>query len=157
MTAPFRLIAWNIRAGGGVRCERISDAILGLGPDAVILSEFRSTPPSQQIADTLGRAGLHHQSTTLPEVPRGRNALLLASREPLRRVPLKDPPRESGRWRIVRLQRSRIVLGGMHVPNQHTGRKPHYHDAVLSIMRRWRGGPAIFAGDTNSGLRSNRR
>ena len=39
----------------------------------------------------------------------------------------------------------------MHVPNQHTGRKPEYHDAVLTLMRRWNRGPAVFAGDTNSG------
>ena len=39
----------------------------------------------------------------------------------------------------------------MHVPNQVSGRKYPFLDAVLTLARRWRNGPAIFIGDTNSG------
>jgi exonuclease III len=39
----------------------------------------------------------------------------------------------------------------MHVPNRVTGRKYPYHQAVLDIARRWRRGPALLTGDTNSG------
>ena len=52
---------------------------------------------------------------------------------------------------MVRLQTNGLAIGAMHIPNQHTGRKPGYHDAVLDLAKRWRGGPAILAGDTNSG------
>lgn len=52
---------------------------------------------------------------------------------------------------MVRLAVPRVAIGGVHVPNQHTGRKPQFHDAVLQLIQRWRGGPAIIAGDTNSG------
>jgi exonuclease III len=41
----------------------------------------------------------------------------------------------------------------MHVPNRVTGRKYEFLDAVLACARRWRRGPAVFVGDTNSGRR----
>ncbi len=148
---PFRLIAWNIRAGGGTRAGEIVKALLSQQPDAIILSEFRSTPASQSIARALASAGLGHQADTLSEVAPKVNALLIAARTPINRVALRSKPREAGRWLMVRLTRPKLVLGGMHIPNQHTGRKPAFHEAVVDLTRRWRGGPAILAGDTNSG------
>lgn len=153
MLGAFRLVAWNIRAGGGMRREQIRDGINDLSADAVILSEFRSTPPSQWLAGELASLGLVHQSSTVDQVGHGVNALLIASRSPLRPARLRQQPREAGRWRAVQLEQPRLLLGGMHVLNQHTGRKPDFHDAVLGLMRRWRNGPAVFAGDTNSGRR----
>jgi exonuclease III len=40
------------------------------------------------------------------------------------------------------------------VPNRVTGLKYPFLDAVLSCARRWRRGPALFVGDTNSGRRT---
>jgi exonuclease III len=45
------------------------------------------------------------------------------------------------------------MLGAMHVPNRVTRRKYPFLDAVLTCARGWRGGPALFVGDTNSGRR----
>jgi len=147
----FRVLAWNIRAGGGRRAAALVPAMLELAPDAIILSEFRGTAPSQQIAHALRSSGFTHQRTTAsPKYPR-RNSLLITTRTPMRRVSLSHAPAEPGRWLLVRLKDPGLTLGGMHIPNQHTGRKPQFHDAITDIMNRWRGGPAIFAGDTNSG------
>ncbi len=41
----------------------------------------------------------------------------------------------------------------MHVPNRAGGRKYPFLDAVLACARRWRRGPALLLGDTNSGRR----
>jgi exonuclease III len=46
-----------------------------------------------------------------------------------------------------------FALGAMHVPNRVSGRKYPFLDAVLEVARRWRRGPALLAGDTNSGRR----
>jgi hypothetical protein len=46
-----------------------------------------------------------------------------------------------------------LVIGAMHVPNRVSGRKYPFLDAVLSCARRWRLGPALLVGDTNSGRR----
>ncbi len=147
----FRLVSWNIRAGGGKRAVEIALALQALKADLVVLSEFRSSAPSQTIAGMLAETGLTSQCTTISEVNRKQNALLIASKTKLTRVPLRRKPEEPGRWLMVREAEYGISIGGMHIPNQHTGRKPAYHDAVVNLARRWRGGPALLVGDTNSG------
>lgn len=151
MIIPFRLVAWNIRAGGGKRAAEIAEAIVHMKPDIVALSEYRSGPPSRSIAARLAEAGLGGQADTLGQVKKNTNALLVAMDTPVRRVGLKAPPTEPGRWLMVRGGQRQIAVGAMHIPNQHTGRKPAYHDSVVDVAQRWRGGPALFVGDTNSG------
>ncbi len=53
---------------------------------------------------------------------------------------------------MVRIDSERpFSLGAMHVPNRVTGRKYPFLAPVLRLALRWRGGPALLAGDTNSG------
>lgn len=151
MPTPFRLVAWNIRAGGGKRAELIARQLAAWRPDAVVLSEYRSGPPSQLIAASLVEAGLGGQLSSTGEVEKNVNALLIASRGDLRRVGLRARPTEPGRWLMGREAARGIAIGAMHIPNQHTGRKPAFHDSVVEVARRWRGGPALMVGDTNSG------
>ena len=61
-------------------------------------------------------------------------------------------PSEPGRWLLARVDAPRpFSLGAMHVPNRVSGRKWPFLDAVLAVAERWRDGPALFVGDTNSG------
>ena len=152
--ARVRIVAWNIRAGGGVRIEAIARQIERWAPDVVALCEFRATPPSAQLARRLAEQGLVHQRTTADPLRPGVNALLVASRWPLRRVRLDGEPVEPGRWLLASIAAPRpFLLGAMHVPNRVTGRKYPFLDAVLGLAQRWRRGPAVFLGDTNSGRR----
>ena len=147
-----RIVSWNIRAGGGRRVEGIADQIARWDADVVVLQEFRATPPSRWLAAALRDGGLRHQRTTATARSWGANRLLVASRWPLRGVGLRAAPEEPGRWLMVRVAAATpFALGAMHIPNRATGRKGGYHDAVLDLARRWRGGPALFAGDTNTG------
>ena len=150
----MRIVAWNIRAGGGLRVAAIARQLERWAPDVVALSEFRATPPSRALADALAAAGLPHQLTTAdPRMP-GVNALLVAARWPLGRVHLGAAPTEPGRWLAAIVQGPLpMVVGAMHVPNRVSGRKDPFLDAVLTCARRWRRGPALFLGDTNSGRR----
>src|SRR5689334_2290776 len=59
-----RLIAWNIRAGGGVRVAAIGRQLQRWAPDVVALSEFRATPPSGLLRRALAESGLAHQLAT---------------------------------------------------------------------------------------------
>jgi exonuclease III len=151
----MRIVAWNIRAGGGRRVDRIARQLWRWAPDVVALSEYRATPPSRALAAALAQRGLAHQLTTAAERAPGRNALLVAARWPLRRVRLAAAPRDPARW-LVTLVESPVplVLGAMHVPNRVTRRKYPFLDAVLACAARWRRGPALFVGDTNSGRRT---
>jgi exonuclease III len=150
----MRIVAWNIRAGGGRRAGGIARQLGRWAPDVVALSEFRATPPSAALAVALARAGLGHQLTTADPRRPARNALLVAARWPLRRLRLGAAPADRARWLAVRVQApAPLVIGALHVPNRVTGRKYPFLDAVLGCARRWRLGPALFVGDTNSGRR----
>lgn len=159
MTAPrargggsVRLVTWNIRAGGGRRVEALAAQLGRWRPDVVALCEFRGTPPSLALARSLADQGLLHQETTAaPGRPRV-NALLVASRWPLRRLPARAAPREPRRWLLTEVAAPRpFALGAMHVPNRATGRKWPFLDGVRRLAAGWRDGPAVLLGDTNSG------
>jgi exonuclease III len=149
----MRLIAWNIRAGGGRRVEQIARQIERWQPDLITLSEFRATPPSQSLARQLADLGLTHQlSAVNPDKP-ATNGLLLASRFPLRQLHLPQAPLEPHRWLLAQVLTAQpFGFGAMHIPNFVTGRKAGYHQAVLALVESWSNGPALLMGDTNSGL-----
>ena len=148
----MRIVAWNIRAGGGRRIEGIADQLRRWRPDVVALSEFRATPPSAWLAEELAAHGLPHQRTTADRHHASVNALLVASRWPLRLGWVRAAPAEPRRWLLTRIAAPQpVALGAMHVPNRVTGRKSDYLASALAVARRWRGGPALLIGDTNSG------
>jgi exodeoxyribonuclease-3 len=150
----MRIVAWNIRAGGGQRASAIARQLRRWAPDVVALSEFRATAPSLVLGDALGRDGLCHQLSTAHPGSPARNSLLVASRWPVRRLRLGAGPSEPGRWLVAAVDAPLpLVLGAMHVPNRVSGRKYPFLDAALGCARRWRLGPALLVGDTNSGRR----
>jgi exonuclease III len=150
----MRVVAWNIRAGGGRRVGAIGRQLERWGADVVGLSEFRITPPGCALMSTLAAMGLRYQVTTAQRQSPSRNALLVAARWPLRRARLRNAPCEPGRWVVVEVAGPMpFVLGVMHVPNRVSGRKYPFLDAVLGCARRWALGPALLIGDTNSGRR----
>ncbi len=148
----MRIVAWNIRAGGGARVDGIHAQIQRWQPDIVCLCEYRATPPSLHLAEALANLGLSHQETTTTGAAPARNGLLLGSRWPIQRLRLRNGPSEPGRWLAVQVHADRpFVLGQMHIPNLATGRKPTFQEAIETLASRWRRGPAIFLGDTNCG------
>lgn len=150
----MRIVAWNIRAGGGLRVARIARQLRHWAPDVVALSEFRATPPSGLLRATLAEAGLRHQLTTADPRRPALNALLLAARWPVTRVRLGAAPAQRARWLLASVAAPLpLVLGALHVPNRVSGLKYPFLDAVLTCARGWRRGPALIVGDTNSGRR----
>jgi exonuclease III len=149
----MRIVFWNIRAGGGTRVECLARQLGRWAPDVVALCEYRATPPSVELARSLAADGLAHQCTTAdPAVPSA-NRLLVAARWPLRRLRSRAEPDEPGRWLLTAVDAPRpLMLGAVHVPNRVTGRKDVFYAGVLGVLRRWRRGPALLLGDTNSGL-----
>jgi exonuclease III len=146
-----RIVAWNIRAGGGVRSGGLADQLVRWRADVVLLSEFRATPPSRALARALAERGLRHQRTTAEDDAPSTNGLLLAARWPLRvRAVAAPDPR---RWLLARVAPpASFWLAGMHVPSHASGRKYPFHETVLRVARGWSHGAAILVGDTNSGL-----
>ena len=148
----MRILAWNIRAGGGRRWEAIATQIARWKPDVAVLSEFRGTAPSQHIAVSLCSEGLVHQRSTADVSQPRRNALLVASRWPLRRLAPRPGPEDPHRWLPVHVAAPRrFAVLATHVPNRVSGTKIEFLEALTRVARRWRGAPAMLIGDTNSG------
>jgi exodeoxyribonuclease III len=147
-----RIVAWNIRAGGGRRGEALAAQLDRWRPDLVALSEFRGTLASATLARVLGELGLPHQLASCDSAAPSANCLLVAARWPLRPIRWRAAPSEPGRWLMAAVASPQpIAIGAMHVPNRVTGRKWDFLDAVLAVAQRWREGPALLVGDTNSG------
>lgn len=151
----MRIVYWNIRAGGGKRAGAVADQLVAWQPDVIGLSEFRGTPASQTLAQRLWDAGWPHQIQTVDPKAPAKNALLLASRYPLRRRRIAGMPGLRVRWLMAKVDAPfPFTAGLMHAPNFTSPElKYPFLEAVLDIVERWRHGPALIGGDTNSGLR----
>lgn len=157
--AALRIVAWNIRAGGGTRVDGIAAQLARWAPDTLVLSEFRGSEPSRRLARMLAELGWAHQRATASNGQpneRRENALLVASRWPLRVVRLRPERSEPRRWLAVRVavpaaRGGPLTLGALHAPNGATGRKLPFLDTLLTLVDSWRGGPALLIGDTNTG------
>lgn len=130
----------------------IAEQLAAWAPDVVSLCEYRATPHSLGLAVALAAQGLVYQEMAIDlRVPR-RNGLLVASRWPLRRVRSRAAPSEPYRWLLVSIDApSPFMLGAMHIPLTTSGHKEAYYRAVEALVRRWRSGPGLLIGDTNSG------
>jgi exodeoxyribonuclease-3 len=155
-----KLLAWNIRHGGGSR--RMPEIVLRLlehAADVVILTEFRRTTGGQ-IAGVLADHGWEHQVSTEP--PAGRNGVLVASRTPLApggqlgasavctTLCTRDALRE--KLAEVELPVLGLTLAAVHIPcdGRGSGREAAFR-AVLSAARRRRDRPYLIMGDLNAG------
>jgi len=148
----MKIVSWNIRAGGGKRAVGIVDQLLAWQPDIIALSEFRATEASVWIAQQLHSHGYIYQRTTADPKEAAVNALLVASRWPVRKVNLKHAPANKRRWLQVNVYAQQTIgLMAMHIPNRSTGRKYPFMDSVTDVVRQWRGKPSVLLGDTNSG------
>ncbi len=148
----MKIVAWNIRAGGGKRQVGIFDQLCAWAPDVIALSEFRGTPASQTLAAQLADAGWVYQKQSIDPEKRATNALLTASKYPLTTLDIAGAPEQPRRWLATQIHSpSPLIYVNMHIPNYNTGFKYPYHQCVLNIMKHWSLGPAVFAGDTNSG------
>ena len=148
----MRLVSWNIRAGGGKRAKGIVKQIQDWQADIVALSEFRGTGASLWIAAELKKLGFCFQRTSIDPSNPAVNALLLASRWPLRAVNLKNAPDNPRRWLHANVAAPvPIAIIAIHIPNRSTGLKYPFLDATTNTVKNWRGPPAIIMGDTNSG------
>ena len=151
---PFamKILIWNIMHGGGRRAAKIVERIGRGSPDIVILTEFRGTPPSREIASRIEELRLPHQLSTASKSQPAKNALLLASRWPLKHIHWKRPPQPEERRVLAHVRApTPIAIAAVHVLNRISGKKYPFLDAIRDLVLRWRGSGALIAGDFNTG------
>lgn len=143
-----KLLAWNIRHGGGSRqMAPIALAIVEHAPDALVLTEFRRSTGGQ-IRAILADHGWVHQACTDP--PPGRNGVLIASRLPLE----ASGGARTEKHLEVLIRGLGLRLLGVHIPCDGAGNGPARAEAWRSVLRSARasrGGAAAVMGDFNTG------
>jgi exonuclease III len=76
----MRLLAWNIRQGGGARLPRIAAALEYHKADILVLSEYRGGPSGARLLAALNALGYRYATALAP--PPGRCGVLIAARHP---------------------------------------------------------------------------
>ena len=141
-----KLITWNIRQGGGRRAAAIMDQLAQRGADAVALTEFREGKTGDVIRKGLTRLGLEHQAA--PEVPRGTNSVIFASREPFDILPTDGLPPED-RHRCVHTRWCGMSVAALYFPQGNA--KAGLFEFILSWPRAQLSEQSLLIGDFNTG------
>src|SRR5258706_6818903 len=108
----MRLLAWNIRQGGGARLPAIAAALATHDADVLVISEYRGGESGERLRHALALLGYRYASTPMP--PPGRNGVLIAARRPLVELPafataLPEP------YRLVAVEIDALRLCGVYM------------------------------------------
>jgi exonuclease III len=149
----MRIVAWNVRqGGGGARAAPIAAVLAALAPDVVALSEYRPGP-SAPLVSALRAAGLEHVAATEPR--RSANGVAVLAREPFHLHPspawLTELQRE--RWLELDPAGGGFTLANLYVPPIRSGfDKPGFWQAVLDAAEQSVHDAFAIVGDLNTGL-----
>ena len=141
----MRLIAWNIRQGGGSRLPRIADALNRHDADVVVPSEYRGGPSAPRLCAALHAFGYRHATTLVP--PPSRNGVLVAAGRPLLGhggvdMGLPEP------YRMVSVDFATFRLFGIYMPNLLA--KIPYWEALIATLSSQRTNRVLAIGDFNT-------
>ena len=143
----MRLLAWNIRQGGGQRVPAILTEVSKHGPDILVLTEARGTAPTMKL-----RAGLESQGYTHQHVPTGpttANSVLVAAKSRLR--PHATSLTGGRGQRVACCAVGTLNVIGAYFPSV----PPHilrFYNSIAPLTRKWSSRPTVLVGDLNSGL-----
>jgi exodeoxyribonuclease III len=141
----MRLLAWNIRQGGGARLAAIAEALARHEADVLVLSEYRGGDSALRLRETLERQGYAHFSTPLP--PPGRVGVVVAARRRFRAHGVLDEALPEP-YRLVHAELGKLSLCAVYMPNLMA--KVPYWEAVIASMVARADGHALAIGDFNT-------
>jgi exonuclease III len=141
----MRLLAWNIRQGGGSRLARIADALARHKADILVLSEYRGGESAARLLAALVTLGYRYATTLAP--PPNRNGVLVAARCAFREHGaisngLPEP------YRMVSVEFGSFQLVGIYMPNLLA--KVPYWQALITALLGETGEHALAMGDFNT-------
>lgn len=141
----LRLLAWNIRQGGGTRLGAIIAAATRHDPDLFVISEYRGGDSATRLRAALAASGYRYTTAITP--PPGRNGVLVAARRRFREHGalgngLPEP------YRIVSVEFAGVLLFGVYMPNLR--QKVPYWKALIAALTARADAPALAIGDFNT-------
>src|SRR5215469_14513921 len=140
----MRLVAWNIRQGGGSRLPRIAEALRRHDAEILVLSEYRGGASAMRLLAALDALGYRYATTLAP--PPGRPGVLIAARGPFEEHGPVDGLAEPCRLVSVAFGSFRLV--GVYMPNLLA--KIPYWEALITTLCTGCAGPALAIGDFNT-------
>jgi exodeoxyribonuclease-3 len=144
--SALRLLAWNIRQGGGSRLPAIAAALARHEADVLVISEYRGGDSAGRLRAALAALGYPHMTALTP--PPGRNGVLIAARQPFDDGgPLSEALPEP--CRIVRAYFGAIRFYGIYMPNL-LKKVPYWEALVAALAAEPLGAEALAIGDFNT-------
>jgi exodeoxyribonuclease-3 len=141
----MRLIALNIRQGGGARHALLAEFLSSQHPDVVVLTEFTAGNGSRLLLSALRRDGLTTQTATSP--PDGRYAVAIASSRHYTSRPL--PPLSGADHRLILADFGCLRLIAAYFPQGEAKRPVFQHLRTHGLAALGENGLVI--GDLNTG------
>jgi len=140
----MRLLAWNIRQGGGSRLPRIADALARHQADILVLSEYRGGEAAVRLRAALETLGYPYATALAP--PPSRSGVLIAARCAFRdqgevHGGLPEP------YRMVGAEFPAFGLVGIYMPNL-LAKVPYWEKLIASLSKT--GGQTLAIGDFNT-------
>ena len=97
-TGDWRIVALNIRHGGGRQVEQLATRLLGYDAEVLVLTEFRDNASGQALRTHLERRG-GYTVAHATDLPRTINTVAIATRQHAGRPrPFKDGPDTPNLW-----------------------------------------------------------
>ena len=140
----MRMLAWNIRQGGGSRLARIADALAHHEADILVLSEYRGGEAAVRLRAALDTLGYRYATLLAP--PPGRSGVLIAAH-----CAFRDHGEVDGGlpepYRMVGVEFSAFRLIGIYMPNL-LAKVPYWETLIATLGET--GGHALAVGDFNT-------
>jgi exodeoxyribonuclease III len=141
----MRILAWNIRQGGGSRLVGIAAALQVQNADVLVLSEYRGGEAGLRLRAMLAGIGFPWASRSEP--PPGRNGVLIAARQAFRDRGVVDATLPEP-WKIVDAVFPGFRLTGVYMPNLRA-KEPYWDRLIATLPDRARAS-ALVIGDFNT-------
>lgn len=140
----MKLLALNIRHGGGSRVPAIASYIDRHLPDVVVLPEFRLGASGARLKERLREIGYEAQFS--PDAVVGENGVLIASRMPA--TPFSLQPLPVDRQRVIACRLERFILMGVYFAGKNA--KSSLFDYLLGMPMQ-PNADFLILGDFNTG------
>jgi exodeoxyribonuclease-3 len=145
----LRVVALNIRHGGGQRIAAILEWLGEIGADLLILSEWRANGSGKQLCAAFEEDGFRTNCGigTLPHA----NGLLVASRRSFESERVTPAGADKGELLLARWPDSMVVLAA-YFPQSEA--KAPFFDTCMAVAARNSDVPLLLIGDLNTGSNS---
>ena len=141
----MRLLAWNIRAGGGSRIAALVQAMSAHDAEVLALSEYRSGLAGDRLRAALHLLGYHWMTTSQP--PPGANGVLIAARRRFQELgPICADVAEP--WRMLGVTFATLRIAGIYMPNLRA--KIPYWEGLIAALTPHATSLAVAVGDFNT-------